>query len=67
MAAVIRLVEYSNTETINALRALLVSAMAGQVIGIEAKVRILRGGEHTVRCGPYKQARTAVPSREGDS
>lgn len=60
MAVVLSLIKHNNAETIDALRALLVSAMAGRVVGVEAKVRILGGGEHLVRSGPYVQ-------REGPS
>lgn len=54
MATVLRLVEFSNRETIRILRALLARAVKGDVIGVAVCFKSRPGVEHCVFTGPYK-------------
>ena len=54
MAAVLRLAEFSNQETIRILRALLTKALRGEVIGVAVCFKARPGVEHCVYSGPYK-------------
>jgi hypothetical protein len=54
-AAVLRLVEYRNADTIALLKALLIGATNGDVVGLDLKARIRGGGEKRLTTGPYRE------------
>lgn len=55
MGEVVRLAQFRNRDTAALLRALVIAAVNGDLIGIDAEIR-LKGGR-TARCvsGPYAQ------------
>jgi hypothetical protein len=60
MATVIRMVEYSNRETLAILSALTARAMRGEVIGLALCFRSKLGIDQCVFTGPYNNPATAV-------
>jgi hypothetical protein len=54
MTDVVRLVEYQNKDTVAVLRALLIGAMNGDVVGVIGCVRLTAGREKIIKSGPFR-------------
>jgi hypothetical protein len=66
MGDVIRIAQFQNSDTVALLRALIIAATNGDVIGIKAEVRMRDGRASACTSGPYTLPRlTPVAPAKG--